>query len=432
MSSTSSSPRLFALVDCNNFYASCEKLFRPDLANKPVVVLSNNDGCIVARSQEAKALGIRMGEPEFKVRKFLKEHNVEVFSSNYALYGDISNRVMSVLEDMCPHMEQYSIDEAFLGLEGALIPNLPEFCRQIRAIVLQWTGITVSVGIGSTKTLAKIANHIAKKNPCFDGVYSLHRPEKQIERVLSKVPVGDIWGIGRRQREKLLAAGIYTALDLKEADDIWLRKNLTITGWHTALELRGIPCIDLEQAPPARKSIVSSRSFGTRVHDFSSLAEAVATFTARAAERLRGYGLLTRGIAVHIRTSRHAGEQYEQTAQCPLSSPTADTGILLRAARGCLESIFVEGYAYAKAGIMLHDLSPKTGQQGNLLTLDSKTDGRSEPLMGALDRINARYGRGSLKYGAQGPSEAIWHMQQSRRSPLFTSSWDDLPTVQCG
>ena len=315
MSSTNSSRKLWALVDCNNFYASCEKLFRPDLADRPVVVLSNNDGCIVARSQEAKALGIPMGAPEFKVRDLLKEHQVEVFSSNYALYGDISNRVMSVLEELCPQVEQYSIDEAFLGIDGALIPNLPEFCRQIRETVRQWTGITVSIGVGKTRTLAKLANHVAKKHPELHGLYSLSRPEGQIDRVLSATPVGEIWGVGRRQRLKLLAEGIYTAMDMKNADDIWLRKNLTVTGWHTALELRGIPCIDIDEAPPARRTIVSSRSFGKRVSDLQSLGEAVSSFTVRAAERLRAMELVAGGIAVHIRTSKHEGEVYDQSAQ---------------------------------------------------------------------------------------------------------------------
>ena len=432
MLSTSSSRKLWALVDCNNFYASCEKLFRPDLADRPVVVLSNNDGCIVARSQEAKALGIPMGAPEFKVRDLLKEHQVEVFSSNYALYGDISNRVMSVLEELCPQVEQYSIDEAFLGIDGALIPNLPEFCRQIRETVRQWTGITVSIGVGKTRTLAKLANHVAKKHPELHGLYSLSRPEGQIDRVLAATPVGEIWGVGRRQRLKLLAEGIYTALDMKNADDIWLRKSLTVTGWHTALELRGIPCINTDESPPARRTIVSSRSFGKRVSDLQSLSEAVSSFTVRAAERLRDMELLAGGIAVHIRTSKHEGEVYDQTAQLSLSMPTDDSLMLLKAARQGLERIFEEGHPYAKAGIMLYDLQPKYGQQGSLLTLTTNTQSsHSNPLMKALDKVNARHGRHTLRYGAEGPDKAEWHMQQSRRSPLFTTDWNDLPKVQC-
>lgn len=433
MSSTNSKKKLWALVDCNDFYASCEKLFRPDLADRPVVVLSNNDGCIVARSKEAKALGIPMGVPEFKVRHLLKEHDVEVFSSNYTLYGDISHRVMSVMEKLCPHVEQYSIDEAFLGIDGALIPNLPDFCRHMRQTILRWTGITVSIGVGATRTLAKVANHIAKKDPRLDGLYSLVRPEAQIDKVLAATPVGDIWGIGKRQRQKLLAECIYTALDLKHTDDIWLRKNLTITGWHTALELRGIPCIDDTGTPSARKTIVSSRSFGKRVHDLQSLYEAVASFTARAAERLRTMELVAGGISVHIRTSRYDDDLYDQMAQSRLPVATDDTLLLLRSAKRLLEGIFEAGYAYAKAGIMLYDLQPRCGRQASLLALtpQSRNDSRATALMQTLDEINARYGRNSLRYGAEGSEEAGWRPQQKRLSKHMTTDWDELPDVLC-
>ena len=306
MSSTSSdSPAsLWALVDCNNFYASCEKLFRPDLADRPVVVLSNNDGCIVSRSAEAKALGIPMGAPEFKLRSQLRALNVAVFSSNYALYGDISARVVDILEQCCAQVEPYSIDESFLRLEAPHRANLPEFCRDVRQRIQRWTGITVSVGVGATRTLAKIATHVAKKHPSYGGVFSLARQERDIDRVLAGTPVEDVWGVGRRQARRLWAEGICTALHMKNADDIMLRRLLTVTGWRTALELRGVPCLGNDTAPVARKTLMSTRSFAQRIHDKAMLAQALSTFAVRAATRLRREGLVASGLGVHIRTAR--------------------------------------------------------------------------------------------------------------------------------
>lgn len=424
---------IWALVDCNNFYASCEKLFRPDLADRPVVVLSNNDGCIVARSAEAKALGIPMGEPEFKARALLRHHGVAVFSSNYALYGDLSARVMGTLEQCCPNVEQYSIDEAFLRLDAPLQANLPEFCRDLRAKVLRWTGITVSVGVATTRTLAKIANHIAKAHKEYCGAFSLVRAEVDIDRVLAHTPVDEVWGIGRRQARKLRAQAIHTALDLKRADDIWLRRVLTITGWHTSLELRGIPCIGESDTPVARKTLVSSRSFGSKVRDKESVAEALATYAARAGERLRGEGLVAGGIAAHIRTSRHgAGRRYDQTAYVPFQVPTADTADLIRAVRRALDSIFQEGFAYAKAGVMLYEIEDKDVRQCNLLQLATAAKGsRREALMGTMDKLNRRYGRRSVRFGAEGPKDAAWHVRRGRCSPRLTTDWAELAQAVC-
>lgn len=424
---------LWALVDCNNFYASCEKLFRPDLADRPVVVLSNNDGCIVARSAEAKTLGIPMGEPEFKVRSLLRQYGVAVFSSNYALYGDLSARVMRTLEQCCPAVEQYSIDEAFLRLGVPLHANLPGFCRDLREKVLRWTGITVSIGVGATRTLAKIANHIAKARKEYGGAFSLARPEAEIDRVLARIPVEEIWGVGRRQARKLRARAVHTALDLKRADDLWLRKTLTITGWHTSLELRGIPCINNENAPTPRKTLVSSRSFGSKVRDRESLAEALATFAARAGERLRAEGLLAGGIAAQIRTARHNVERrYDQTAFVPFQTPTADTPTLVRAAKQGLDAIFLEGFAYAKAGVMLYALEPKDARQGNLLQLATLAhDERREALMNAVDLLNRRYGRRSVHFGAEGPEQALWHLRRNRSSPRLTTDWNQLAQALC-
>lgn len=442
MLSTNSDSRasLWALVDCNNFYASCEKLFRPDLADRPVVVLSNNDGCIVARSAEAKALGIPMGAPEFKLRSRLQELNVAVFSSNYALYGDISARVTGILEQCCPQVEPYSIDESFMRLDAPQRANLPEFCREVRRRVLRWTGITVSVGVGTTRTLAKVAIHVAKKHPIYEGVFSLARPMDAVDRVLDRTPVEDVWGVGRRQARRLWSEGIRTALQMKNADDIMLRRLLTVTGWRTALELRGVPCLGNETAPVARKTLMSTRSFARRIHDRAMLAEALSTFAVRAATRLRREGLVASGLAVHIRTARPgqcaASERlYDQSIQCSLPVPTADSQQFINAALNGLERIFVPGFAYAKAGVMLYGLERADAMQGSLLALaagnDACGDGRRQRLMRSLDDINGRFGRDTVIFGAQGMGHAPWHMRQEHRSPRMTTSWDELPLARC-
>lgn len=442
MSSTNSdSPAsLWALVDCNNFYASCEKLFRPDLVHRPVVVLSNNDGCIVARSAEAKALGIPMGAPEFKLRSQLRALNVAVFSSNYALYGDISARVVSILEQCCPQVEPYSIDESFARLEAPQRANLPEFCRDVRQRIQRWTGIAVSVGVGATRTLAKIATHVAKKHPSYEGVFSLARQERDIDRVLAGTPVEDVWGVGRRQARRLWAEGIRTALHMKNADDIMLRRLLTVTGWRTALELRGVPCLGNETAPVARKTLMSTRSFAQRIRDKAMLAQALSTFAVRAATRLRREGLVASGLGVHIRTARPgqaaAGERlYDQTVHCPLPMPTADSQMFIRTALEGLERIFVPGFAYAKAGVMLYGLERADAVQGSLLALaaglESSGDGRRQNLMRSLDDINRRFGRDAVIFGAQGVGDAPWHMRQEHRSPRLTTCWDELPLARC-
>ncbi|QCC85101.1 Y-family DNA polymerase [Desulfovibrio desulfuricans] len=442
MSSTSceSPASLWALVDCNNFYASCEKLFRPDLAARPVVVLSNNDGCIVSRSAEAKALGVPMGAPEFKLRSWLQELNAVVFSSNYTLYGDISARVVGILEQCCQQVEPYSIDEAFMRLDAPQLANLPEFCRDVRQRIQRWTGIAVSVGVGSTRTLAKIATHVAKKHAAYEGVFSLVRHEEAIDRVLARTPVEDIWGVGRRQARRLWAEGIRTALHMKNADDVMLRRLLTVTGWRTALELRGIPCLGNETAPVVRKTLMSTRSFAHRIHDKAMLAQALSTFAVRAAARLRGAGLVASGLAVHIRTARPgqaaAHERlYDQTAQCPLPVPTADSQQFIHAALGGLDRIFLHGYAYAKAGVMLYGLERADSMQGSLLALaageDADGDGRRKRLMRSLDAINGRFGRDTIIFGAQGMGDAPWHMRQEHRSPRMTTCWDELPLARC-
>jgi len=424
--------KLWALVDCNNFYASCERLFRPDLAGKPVVVLSNNDGCIVARSKEAKALGIPMAEAEFKVRDLLKRHNVAVFSSNYTLYGDMSARVMATLEHVCPTVEQYSIDEAFVRFTGALLADPLAVVRAMREAVMQWTGITVSVGVGATRTLAKLAGDIAKSG---DGVCLLPEPTSpELETVLKATSVGDIWGIGSRFVKKLWAEGITNALQLRNMEEQWVRKRLTISGWKTVLELRGLPCISEDEAPTPRRTLVSSRSFAQKVYDREALEEAVSHFTTRAAERLRREKLTAGGIEVHIRTSRHIERDafYGAADQVPFLKPTSDTGTMLEAARRIMDHIYRQGPAYTKAGVMLFDLVPRSRRQSSLFDA-IEADTRREELMTALDSVNRRYGRGTLRFGAEGPpqGQADWHMRQDRRSPRMTTNWDELPKAWC-
>jgi DNA polymerase V len=423
---------LWALIDCNNFYASCERIFRPDLIGKPVVVLSNNDGCVVARSSEAKALGIGMAEPEFKVRALLKRHNVAVFSSNYALYGDISNRVMLTLESLVPEVEQYSIDEAFVPLSGSLAANADELALALRERVRKWTGIIVSVGVGTTRTLAKLAGELAKKGK---GVHRLDAASPGTEKVLAAFPVEDIWGIGRKSAEKLRLRSIRTAKDLRDADGGMIRKLLSVTGLNTAMELRGIPCIEQTEAPAPRRTMVSSRSFGERVTEKEHLAEALAMHATLAGERLRKEKLEAGGIAVHIRTARHGqGPFYDKTADIAFPSPTSSTRSFIKATSEGLETIFQQGFLYAKAGIMLFDLSERHGQQGSLLDIAAPDERKEKDtkLMSALDAVNKRFGRGAVRFGAEGKDDAPWHMKHTRRSPRYTSAWEDLPVAGGG
>lgn len=430
MPSTNSSGSLWCLVDCNNFYASCEQLFRPDLRNRPVVVLSNNDGCIIARSREAKAIGVPMGEAWFKMRPLLEKSGAAVFSANFALYGDISNRIMSILEKLAPHCEQYSIDEAFLRIGNAQIASLPEFCRNLRDTVQRWTGITVSIGVGKTPTLAKLANKIAKKTPECGGVFSLFRPRQEIDRYLAATDVGDIWGIGKGHLKKLLAHGIHNALQFKEADDVWLRKALTVTGLRRALELRGILCETTWENPDwKRRTVLHSRSFGNRTHGLEELSQAIATFAARCAERLRAMGLVAGGVWARARTSAFDGAFHACSGSVTLPVPTSDSLILTTCARNIIARAYRPGAPYAKAAVMFFNLEQKNNRQLNLF---EKPYGRSDSLMNAIDKINQRYGRLTLRLGAMGLNRADWHMRQERLSPGYTTEWAELPIASCG
>lgn len=417
--------KVFALVDCNNFYVSCERVFNPKLEGKPVVVLSNNDGCIIARSNEAKALGIKMGEPFFKSKPLIKKHNVKVFSSNYALYGDLSCRVMDVLQEMEPDVEIYSIDEAFLYMPHS--KKITEYAKNIKKRVKQCVGIPVSVGIAPTKTLAKLANRLAKNSLYHDGVFDFTDHER-IDELLSGVGVEDVWGIGRRYTKKLNMHGIYTALHLKNANDTWIRKNLTITGLRTVMELRGIPCISLENIQASKKSIVSSKSFGSPVSSLTDLTEAVSTYTSRAAEKLRNQKSIAGGLHVFIATNRFKTDrpQYSNSEMVILPEPTSSTPALIAAAVKCLKNIYRPGYEYQKAGVMLTDIVSETCQQRNLF-MQSSDD--KAPLMKALDKINAKWGRHTLQYAVSGFKKP-WKFKQTRKSPAYTTRWADLPIVK--
>lgn len=428
-----STPRgsLWGLVDCNNFFASCEQIFRPDLRGKPVVVLSSNDGCIVARSAEAKALGIKMGQPEFQIRDFLARNKVAVFSSNFELYSDISRRVMDIMEEICPDaVEQYSIDEAFINLNGALKANVAEVAAELRASILKRVGITVSVGIATTRTLAKVANHIAKKQT-ESGICLLLDSRTQAG-ALQNFPIEEVWGIGRRSAAKLRQCGLKTAWDLCQRSDEWIRKLLTVSGLNTTIELRGQPAVGEGEGPVPRKSLAYSRTFGNKVTDRQLLGEAVASYIARAAEKLRQEGLHTRGIEVRIRTARFGADRfYENAGQVEFDQATSDTAQLQQAGRKILEAIYREGYKYAKAGVLFFDLTEKAREQGSLLARISPEQARKrEALMAAIDKINARHKcteqNRAIKFAGEGKDNECWAVRKEKISPRYTTSWEEL------
>lgn len=420
--------RSIALIDVNNFYVSCERVFNPKLKHKPVVVLSNNDGCVISRSNEAKALGIKMGEPWFKCQEIVRKYKIQGLSSNYALYADMSNRVMSILKDFSPNQEVYSIDECFLDLTG--FKNLTSYGKQIRRRILQWTGLPVCVGIGSTKTLAKLANHCAKKMPEFNGVCDFGRiTEDELNTLLKKIEVGEVWGVGRRLSVKLIALGINTAYDLKQADPEYLRKQFSVVMAKTVSELNGTICIELEEMSPPHKQILSSRSFGQPVRDYNSLAEAITLYMSRAAEKLRNQKSVAGSLYVYIRTNPHKPDdlQYANGIRISLPSHTDNTIKLVNVSLWILKRLFKPQYNYAKAGVCLSDLIPRTSAQSDLF-ISAQPTSRSQNLMSIIDRINAKMGRQSIKLASEGMNYA-WKMRSSKKSPNYTTSWDGLLRV---
>ncbi|MCB1959252.1 MAG: Y-family DNA polymerase [Rhodocyclaceae bacterium] len=425
-------PPQFALVDVNNFYVSCERVFKPSLEGVPLVVLSNNDGCAVARSNEVKALGVKMGTPWFKMKDIARQHGIKAYSSNYTLYGDMSNRVTTILRDFSPDLEVYSIDESFLRIETVahLYGSAVQMGCQMRSRIKQWTGLPVCVGVGPTKTLAKFANHLAKKNAVFNGVCDLHaltRPERLAW--MQGVDVGEVWGVGPRIGKRLRAMNIATVLDLRNASPKAMRTHFGVVMERTCNELRGIPCLDLEDMAQPKQQIMCSRSFGVPVASVQELRESVASYVATAAEKLRHQKSAAGAVHVFLLTNRfkESEPQYNAGMTVALSDPTDDTLALVAAALKGLTAIYRPGFRYKKSGVVLTLLSDTATRQ---VTLFDAADGgeRSHRLMAAMDVINRDFGRGTVRSGASGV-EQRWAMRAGNRSPRYTTRWDELPVV---
>lgn len=422
---------MFALADVNSFYASCEKVFRPDLRDKPVVVLSNNDGCVIARSKEAKRLGIKMGIPWFQLKAMQFSEPVVTFSSNYELYASMSNRVMSHLQELAPRVEQYSIDEMFLDIRGIdNCINYEDFGRQLRAYVRSGTGLTIGVGMGPTKTLAKSAQWASKEWPQFGGVLALTTGNpRRTEKLLSLQPVEEIWGAGRRIGKMLNTYGVKTALQLARMNPAFVRKNFTVVLERTVRELNGEACISLEEAPPAKQQIVCSRSFGERINTYESLRQAICQYAERAAEKLRGEKQFCRHISVFIKTAPFAVNEtyYGNIASVKLFLPTQDTRDIISAALKALDSIWLDGHRYAKAGVMLNDFTPSGVSQLNLFD-EVQPRKHSDALMKVLDGIN-HSGKGKVWFAGRGISPE-WQMRREMLSPAYTTRWEDIPIAR--
>ena len=442
---------LFALVDGNNFYVSCERVFRYSLKNTPCVVLSNNDGCAIARSNEAKDLGIKMGAPWFQIRHLQESSGLVALSANFELYGEISDRMMSVVAALGHRQEIYSIDESFIDLSG-IAGDLSKRARSIRARVNQWVGIPTCVGIAPTKTLAKLANHIAKQAERKPGSYPTELAQVadlsrlsvgDLDALLAVTNVNEVWGVGRRIAEQLKAQGVTTVLDLKRMSPSSARAGWSVIFERTVRELQGESCVDLEDVAPAKQEIACTRSFGAAVRELDELIEAVSEFSSRAAQKLRAQAGVTSQVLVFIRTSPfRQTAQYSRSLVVPLRRPTADTAAITGAAVMGLKAIFKPGFDYAKAGVMLLDIDSSRSEQFELdlgveggepeAVSPPMTSGSRPNLMAALDSLNARYGRGTLKLASAGLGSAPrnWTMKQERRTPAYTTRWEDMPVVR--
>lgn len=432
----------FALIDGNSFYASCQIAFDPSLKNRPVVVLSNNDGCIVAANAIAKNLAHSvkspkpfklMFQPFFKVKWLLQKHNAAVFSSNYELYADMSSRMHSIIGEFSPNQEIYSIDESFLDLSG-FKENLTDYGQSIKSRVLQCLSLPVAVGIGNSKTLAKLANHLAKKHVAYDGVLDLSAlSDATIDTIFKTVEVGDIWGIGKRLSSKLMSEGIYSAFDLKHADIKKIRKSYGVVVERTVRELNGISCLNLEEVYPDKKQIISSRSFGKPVMEYQELEQAVITYVSRAAEKLRAQNGVCSILSVYVSTNRFQAGYYANNRTIPLIYPSDNTILLAKHARRILKQIFVPGLAYHKAGIVLSEITPKGAIQEDIFAPNPMYSGnpKQAKLMEMMDQLNKKDGRGTLYLASSGrPDKSTWSMQRNLMSPRYTTRWDEMLTVR--
>lgn len=418
---------MFALADCNNFFASCERVFRPDLQGKPVIVLSNNDGCAIARSNEAKALGIKMGAPFFKIRDIVRRHNVAVFSGNMALYGDMSQRVRWVLEEFAPGIEVYSIDEAFLDLRGMKNIDFDAYAKRISAQCWKMTSIPVSVGIAPTKTLAKIASKLCKQYPKLRGGCYMHRPQ-DIEKVLRKFPIEDVWGIGRRTAPKLKARGVNTAYEFTQMPEGVVRMMLGIGGVRTWKELRGIPCLEFEDGFEAKQSICVSRSFSSEIYEVKELQEQIANFASAMASKLRKQQSVTSEMVVFAYTNRFREEvpQIHANTLVPFITPTAEERIIIAQAVSAAKTLFKQGFGYKKAGVIATKIVSEKHVMHSLFE-DREAVEREHKITSALDAINAAFGKGTIKLAVQGSGEI--KSSSENQSPHYTTRWSDIPLV---
>ncbi len=418
---------MFALVDCNNFYASCERVFRPDLNGKPIVVLSNNDGCVIARSNEAKDLGIPMGAPAFEYGKLFQQQKVHVFSANFALYGDMSHRVMSVLSDYSPDMEIYSIDECFLSLKGFEFFDLQEYGMLMRNKVVKWTGIPISVGIAPTKALSKVANRIAKKfSERTKGVYIIDSEESRI-KALKWLKVEDVWGIGRQHAKRLQAQGVKTAYDFTQLNDAFVRKQMSIVGLRLKHDLQGIPTLNLDEVQP-KKNIATTRSFDGNYTKFEHISERVSTFAVSCAEKLRKQSSCCNSLMVFVHTNRHRKDlpQYSRNIVIQLPFATNSSIELSKFAVQALKQIFKEGYSYKKAGVIVQDFTPQDSVQKSLF---EERNEKHIPLMKAVDKLNALFGQQKIRLASQ-DAKRVWKMKQEKLSPNYTTKLSDIITIK--
>jgi DNA polymerase V len=433
MNQTGQTNQLFALVDVNNFYVSCERVFAPKLEDVPMVVLSNNDGCAVARSAEVKALGVKMGTPWFQMKDLAKEHGIQAYSSNYTLYGDMSSRVVEVLRKFTPNLEVYSIDESFLQIETVLKQyadptNLGQIIKQD---VKDTTGLPVCVGIGASKTLAKLANHLAKKNPQFAGVCDISSmPKAMLYQWMAETAVGEVWGIGGKTAKKLKELKINSVFDLVQVSPQAMRQQFGVVIERICYELRGVSCLQLEEVAPAKQQIISSRSFGKPVTSMEELAESVATHAARGAEKLRSQKSVTGALTIFVQTNPHKPfePQHHQSITVVLSDPSDNTLTLTTAALKGLKQIYKAGFKYKKAGVILNLLADKPTMQQSLFD-DMEVKGKSAGLMKAMDSINSRFGNAAIKTAASGTKQD-WKMRSGNKSPNYTTQWDELPVVR--